>query len=175
MASLFRSDNQDDQLERQFAHQQHQTNLNALEPEDSKYDKEHIEVLTSNDLDAHTNRLLRNLVEKDFVLSNLKDAEVNEIKWLARSMARKVKRMHPPQESVVTGEYRKFLLDDPRDALKPLTPNQENLIDQGMMDFFSRLARSRDGWQQDEMGKQLRVSRTENDPDDDTSGGFFSL
>lgn len=172
MAGIFQSNGTEDDLERHQKQQLHQTNLSTI-PDDPNVDTEYLQELTANELDDHTIALMQNLVSQDFLLSNLKSAEINEIKWLSRSMARKIKRMHPPQESFVQGERRKVLLDDDRDGLSALTPHQENLVDQALMDFFTRVARSRDGWQQDEMGKQLRVSRTEDDSGDDNEGGFF--
>ena len=171
--NLFQSNGREDELDRHQQQQLHQTNLSTMQ-DGPDVDTEYLQELTSNELDDHTVALMQNLVSQDFLLSNLKSAEINEIKWIARSIARKIKRMHPPQESVVEGERRKVLLDDERDGLQSLTPHQENLIDQAMMDFLTRVARSRDGWQQDEMGKQLRVSRTEDDSSDDADGGFFS-
>lgn len=168
-----RTASEGERLEKHQQQQLHQTNLATMDDGGMMGDTEYLQELTDNQLDSHTVVLMQNLVGQDFLLSNLKGAEINEIKWLSRSMARKVKRMHPPQESFVTGERRKVLLDDDRDGLKPLTPHQENLVDQALMDFFTRVARSRDGWQQDEMGKQLRVSRTEDDSGDESEGGFF--
>lgn len=152
--------------------QYHQMNLSG--GSDETTDKEYLNELTQNELDDHTVELMSNLVGQDMVLSYLKGAEITEIKWLSRSIARQIKRDHPPQESTVTGEYRKFLLDDGRDGLQPLTPYQENLIDQALLDLFTRIARSREGWQQDEMAKQVRVSRTEDSTDDEEAAGLFS-
>lgn len=173
--NIFRSkpSGQEEAIEKQHQQRLHSQNLaDATDSFDSN-DREYLRELTQHDLDEHSLALMENMFSQDFVLSNLKDAEVTEIKWLARIIAMKIKRMHPPPESVVSGESRKVFFDDTGDGLSPLSPHQENLIDQAVLEFLTRPTRSRDGWQQDEISKQVRVSRTEEDDDDDERGSLF--
>lgn len=160
-------------LEEQQRQQMHASNLNSAVESDYSTDREYLRELTEHDVDSHTLALMENMFSQDFVLSNLKNAEVVEIKWLARVVAKKIKRMHPPPGSVVTGEGRKVINNDPSDGLKPLSPHQENLVDQAVLEFLSRPPRSRDGWQQDEISKQIRVSRTEDESDRDAGRSWF--
>lgn len=177
---LFRRNKGPDQVElidKQQRGQVHQANIS---PQSNGYqqqprpDGRHIEELTETELDDATIRLMENMFAKDFMLSNLNDAEVKEIKWLARATARKIKRMHPRPESFVQGEYRKMVFEDSADGLRSLSPRQENLIDQAVLDFLTRPPRSRGGWQQDELGKQINVSKLEEDDSGNDKGSLFS-
>lgn len=167
------SSNQEELVREQRRQKLHAQN-NAAGGSEFSRDREYLRELTEHELDEHTLKLMSNMFSQDFVLANLTDAGENEVKWLARNVAMKIKRMHPPSESVISGESRKVFNDDPSDALKPLSPHQENLVDQAVLEFFVRLSRSRDGWQQDEISKQIRVSRTEDESDDDGRRSWFS-
>lgn len=167
-----RRDNGESELEQHHRQNLHQTNFAGMQ-EDGSPDKEYLEELTKNELDESTVTLMQNLMTPDYLLSNLSEAEVNEIKWIARSIARKIKRMHPPEHSYLQGEIRECALDDPEDSLCALSPYEENLIDQAVLDFFTRLSRSKGGWQQDEISKQVRVSKTEDDSKSGGSKGLF--
>jgi len=153
----------------------HQSNLNGQQrPSEAVPNKEYLQEITDNQLDGATYELLQNLFSHDFVLSNLEGAEVTEQKWLARVVARKAKRMHPGSESFATGESRAVIFEDGGSALEPLNPQQESLIDQAVLQFLTRPPRSRGGWQQDEVSKQLKVSRVE-DNNDEEKRGLFGL
>ena len=165
----------DEQLrDEQAKRNMHQNNLGAVEQSARSDDREYLKEITEEQLDGATYELMRNLFSHDFVLSNLKAAEVTEQKWLARVVARKIKRMHPDSGSFATGVTRQAIFDDSSDALSPLTPQQESLIDQAVLQFLTRPPRSRGGWQQDEVSKQLKVSRVEDDGDESNSGSLFS-
>ncbi len=144
----------------------------AAEPSGRK-NREYLKELTKYDLDPATEKLMANLLSPDFVLGNLKDAEVKEVRWLARVTALAIQRMHPPEGSAYTGEARKYYLDT-KYALKPLSDHEINLINQALLDFFLRITRSRDGWQQDQISQQMKVSKREEGDDDGGIGGLFS-
>jgi hypothetical protein len=165
---------EEERVEQARQDQYHQQNL--AQPGEESTDTEYLNELTKNELDDRTVEMMQNLMGQDMVLSYLQDAEINEIKWLSRAISRQIKRNHPPQRSTVGGEFRAFLLDDGGDdgGLGSLDPGQESLIDQAILDLITRISRSREGWQQDEMAKQVRVSRTEDNTEDENSGGLFS-
>lgn len=151
----------------------HQTNLSQQQrPGDAVPNKEYLQEITDNQLDGATYELLQNLFSHDFVLSNLEGAEVTEQKWLARVVARKAKRMHPGSESFATGDSRAVIFEDSSAALEPLSPHQESLIDQAVLQFLTRPPRSRGGWQQDEVSKQLKVSKVEDGSEEEKRGLF---
>lgn len=176
---LFRRDSGPDQTELIDQQQRggiHKENIRQGQngPMGPQETRRHLRELTDHDLDENTIRLMSNMFSKDFMLSNLTDAEVKEIKWIARSIARKIKRMHPHPNAAAQGEYRKLVFNDPNDGLKPLSSYQENLVDQATLDFLTRPPRSRGGWQQDELGKQINVSKVEDDDDGREKGSLFS-
>lgn len=151
----------------------HQNNLSGQQrPGDAVPNKEYLREITDEQLDEATYELMANLFSHDFVLSNLEGAEVIEQKWLARVVALKIKRMHPDADSFAAGETRSVIFDDAGDNLAALSPHQESLIDQAVLQFLTRPPRSRQGWQQDEVSKQVSVSRVEED-DDNQSAGIF--
>jgi hypothetical protein len=170
--NLFSNGKSDDELRAENAARNlHQTQLNQGHQQGAP-NREYLREITDEQLDEQTYELMQNLFSHDFVLSNLEDAEVTEQKWLARVVAMKIKRMHPPAESFVTGRTRQFVFDDD-DSLRPLDPHQETLIDQAVLQFITRPPRSRDGWQQDEVGKTVSVSRVEDENAGGGGGGLF--
>ena len=172
--NIFRSNSpdQDELMDRQQRQQMHASNLSQIDG-DGNVDREYLRELTKHQVDEHTIALMSNMFSQDFVLSNLTDAEVTEVKWLARNIATKIKRMHPSEKSVAQGDARKVYMEDPNDGLKSLSPHQQNLVDQAVLDFITRPPRSRGGWQQDEVSKQVRVSKTEDDSEDSKRGSLF--
>lgn len=161
----------DRQAEQQM-HQQMQSSMMAGE-EGMDYE-DYIDQLVTHGLDEETAALIKNYLSPDLVLSYLKSAELNELKWFIRFQLMKVVDMHPPKDSYVTGADRKWLLGPGANELRPLSEYQRNLLEQAAQVAYVRAARSRQGWQQDQMNKQIAVSRTENEAEDE-SGGLFSL
>lgn len=170
-----RADAEERARDEQRKERRHMANLQSADAGESRERPEYLRELTKYDgLDPATKDLLGNFLSPDFILSNLQDPEVNEIKWTVRAIVEQVKGMHPPSGSDVRGERRQFLLDDADDALRPLTAHQEQQLDQAVMDVIVRVVRSRDGFQQEEMSKQVKVSRTEDgEGEDGDSGGIF--
>lgn len=173
--ALFGDDepSQDELMERQARQQLHQSNFGRMESGQNVPNKEYLNKLTENQLDNGTIELMQNLFSHDFMLSNLTPAEVIEQKWLVRVVARKIKRMHPDSDAFAAGETRKVVFDDARAGLKPLSPHQESLLDQAVLQFLTRPPRSREGWQQDEVSKQLTVSKVEGEEDTTNTSGLF--
>lgn len=175
MGLFFGSDepSQEEMMERQAEQQLHQSNFGTMEQGDNSPDKEYLKEITEEQVDENTLELMSNMFSHDFVLSNLQDAEVTEIKWLARVVARKIKRMHPDSDAFAAGESRKVVFDDEQAGLKPLSPYQESLIDQAVLTFLTRPPRSRGGWQQDEVAKSLKVSKVEDKKEESSGGSLF--
>lgn len=157
--------------EREQDHQMMQSEMGASRS--GRKNREYLKELTKHNLDPATERLMQNLLGPDFVLGNLKDPEVNEVRWLARVTALAIQRMHPPEGSAYTGEARKYYLDTEY-ALKPLSDHEINQINQALLAYFLRITRSRDGWQQDQISQQMKVSKREEDDEDSGYGGLFS-
>jgi len=96
--------------------------------------------------------MLRNMTSPDFILSNMNDAEITEIKKLRRITYKKVVAAHPNDDAIMQGDLREQVYEN-GEKLEPLSQNQKVLIDQYIRGAFARLVRSRDGFQQDSSGR----------------------
>jgi hypothetical protein len=137
---------------------------------------EYLEKLTGHGLNERSASMIDNLLSPDFVMSNISGAEKDEIKWLVRLEAEKIKAMHPPTNSPVSGARRAVLYDDDEADLKPLSDKDKMMLETAVWDIFFRVARSVNGWQQEELSSQYNVSKVESGDDDDGGrlGGLFS-
>jgi hypothetical protein len=137
---------------------------------------EYLDKLTDHGLDDTSAGMVNNMLSPDFVMSRISEAEKDEMKWLVRLEAEKIKAMHPPQNSPVAGDRRKMLYDDEDAQLEPLSDQQKQMLDMAVWDIFFRIARSVGGWQQEELSSQYKVSRVEDEQGDDSGrlGGLFS-
>lgn len=144
---------------------------------DGSLKREYIESLTETTLEMETIELLDNLITRDWVLSNLKDAEIEEAKWRIVELAKvEVFNMHPRRNSQMEGARRAFMLNDKNEKLPTLTERDKNTLENFLHAlFFGRLTRSRDGWQQEQMSKTISVSemRDKRDQKDGLMSGLF--
>lgn len=111
---------------------------------------------------------LRKLLSRDFVLGNASDAEINEVRWLARNTVDMLRASFPPDESVVQGSYRKVLLGDEHDGRESLSNVDERQLEQFVFAFLMRITRSEDGYQMDKIADSHEHSVLERRDD---SGG----
>lgn len=154
-------------------HAEHRQMQQAAFSDAGRPTREYLDSLTETPLDADTIDHLQNLLSKDFVLSKLQGAEKDELKWLTRNVALRVTRMHPPEDSYVQGEYRKFLYDDEDDGMTALSDAQEEEIWHVIMGVFARVARSEGGWQQEEFGKVYAVTERRESDEEGRLDGLF--
>jgi len=153
---------------------QEQTNLqNAAAQAPGFGDRrEYLEAVIEDELDEASVGMLRNMTSADFILSYLNDPEINEIKKLRLITLKKVFAAHPHRDSIMQGDLREQIYDNGT-KLKPLTANQKVLIDEYIRGAYARLARSREGFQQEEFGKTISTSETRR-PDSEDAGGWLS-
>lgn len=154
--------------------QEHSQNLQqaqSLAP-DFNDRREYLEEVVEDELDDATVGMLRNMTSRDFILSKLNDAEITEIKKLRRITYKKIVAAHPDKDAVMKGDLREQVYEDGA-ALTPLSQNQKVLIDQYLRGAFARLARSRDGFQQEQFGKTISASERKDSNDED--GGLVSF
>lgn len=130
---------------------------------------EYLETLTKHGLEATSAEYLENMLSPDFVLSKITKAEKEEMRWLVRQQAEKIKAMHPPKRSPVQGDRMRALVGDENAKLQALDDRQIQLIEMAVFDVFFRVARSVEGWQQQELSSQYNVSRVDSDREE--SGG----
>jgi hypothetical protein len=170
---LIRDGKSDDEIRKEAAERQmHQMNLSAAGAE-HPMDTAYIDKMTDHDLDDPTVDILANLLDQDFLLGNLAEAEVHEYRWLARVMMLEVESIHPNADSVFSGDVRAVAYDDKHDALTPLSAREKAVIEQFIMGVISRATRGRDGWQQEMFNKTIQASETREVNDDD-DGGFLT-
>jgi hypothetical protein len=170
---LIRDDNTDAEIRQQEHEEQlHRMNLSAADS-DTPMDQAYIREMTEHDLDDPTVDILSNLLDKDFLLGNLQEAEVHEYRWLARVMMLEVKSLHPTKKGVFAGDLRAVCFDDADDALEPLSDREKAVIEQFVMGVIARATRGRGGWQQEMFNKTITASEKREVSDDDDSGGFL--
>ena len=171
MRALRRSTDDSEEKREQMRRQQHMQNLSSHE--ETSVDADIIRRISESELSVETISTLNNLVGKDWVLANFEDAEVHETRWLVRVMKDHLEAMHPDQDSIWQGEYRKYAFGDEYQALEPLSAAERLEIDEVIHGVISRATRSRDGWQQENFNKQIKQSETIDRTEDD-SGGWLS-
>lgn len=166
-----------DAAKKNWEFSQHSQNMQGDPAEEFANAKaQYLEKLTRTGMGDAGINMLDNMVDRSFVLGNLKDAEVHEIKWRLHTLYLKIKAQFPPQESDVTGPVRAFLYDDADENMDPLSDQQRNIIAQMLIGIHVYISRSRDGFQQEMMIKSINVSEVLDPEDEDEGalGGFFS-
>ena len=134
--------------------------------------RQYLEAIMETDISDASIRMLKNMTSRSFILSYLRDPEINEIKKLREITLKQIKAAHPDQYSVMKGELRMEVYDDGQ-PLKPLTQEQLILMDGYIKAAFADVARSREGFQQAEIGKVRTESGRVDDGKDD--GGLLSF
>lgn len=159
----------EEQIQRQEEQQHHMQNLQAS-LQDMGVDPDYASKIMDSDLDQGTIKLLGNMLSRDWVLANFSEAEVHETRWLTRVMVDQLEALHPHENSVWTGEYRKYATGDERQGLEPLDSAQRLQIHEFVQGVIARATRSKEGWQQDTLRKQITQSITEDNREDDNGG-----
>jgi len=141
---MFNSDPDREELREQEQRQrQHQQNLAAAG--DTPMSKQYIDKVTGEDLSSDTVDRLSNLLDRDFMLGNLDDAETHEYRWLARVAVKEVTGHYPRQDSIWQGELRAAAKDDPTDGDEALDAAERAEIEQFVMGAIARATRGRGG------------------------------
>jgi hypothetical protein len=172
MGILDRGPTDEELREQQRREQRHQMNVQASEARGEGMDRTYINEMTDHELDQGTVDILSNLLDRDFMLGNLSDAEVHEYRWLARVLRLEIEALHPHEDSVFQGPLRAVAFDDRGDALPSLSEQDLAIIEQFLMAVIARATRGKDGWQQEMFNKTIQASETREVGDDD-GGGFL--
>lgn len=157
-------------VEQQQAREEDLANIQAAE-NGSDPSTNYVRTILDSELQDPTKDMLLNLLSRDWVLSQMNEAEVHEQRWLARVMADEIYAMHPAEDSIWTGAVRGYAADSDKQELDPLTSAEKTQIFQFIQGFVSRVLRSREGMQQETFRKNVRESRRPDDSDD--SGGWM--
>jgi hypothetical protein len=171
MVSIRNGKSDDEIREEQREEQRHRLNL-STDPAGQPMDRAYINEMTDHQLQEPTVGILSNLLDRDFMLANMNDAEVHEYRWLARVMKLEVEALHPNEDSIFQGEIRAVAYDDPEENLEALSAQDRAIIEQFLMAVISRATRGREGWQQEMFNKTIQASETREVNNDD-DGGFL--
>jgi len=172
MSPVFGESEEDRRREEAKRSQQHQMNLDAARVESERpMDKAYIDKMTDHQLSQGTIDILSNLLDQDFLLGKMTEAEVHEYRWLARVLRLEVESLHPHEQSVLTEDVRMAAYDDPSQRLPPLDEVDKTIIEQFLMGVIARATRGKDGWQQEMFNKTITASETREV--DDGDGGFL--
>jgi signal recognition particle GTPase len=109
-------------------------------------------------------------------LSARRDHETEELKWFLRMLEKTFIAIHPPKNSIWTGDVREACLNDTRE---PLTDKELFEIRQITQIAISNATKGRDAKLLEELSKQTRVQKQEisddrGEPDDSSGGSMFS-
>jgi hypothetical protein len=170
---IIRNNKSDDELRDEARQNQlHQMNLSAAKG-DQPMDTAYIDKMTDHNLQDPTVDMLANMLDQDFMLGNLQEAEVHEYRWLARVMMLEIRGLHPNEGSIWQGKLRAVAKDDKDDAIEALSARERAILEQFIMATISRATRGRDGWQQEMFNKTIQASETREVGEED-EGGFLS-
>lgn len=125
------------------------------------------------ELDPATVRKIQGLLNKQWIIANLSDAETHDRTYKLEVMKRKILATHPPTESRMTGKIRAFLHDDPWEELHPLTQHERNQIDQVITTLQNMVTRSRGGFERKQQQTSIAKTEQERREEDSDSGGFW--
>lgn len=166
----------EEQRKAQEQMQDHQANLQQAQQMSPDFSdrREYLEAVIEDELDSASVQMLRNMTSPDFILSNFNDAEINEIKKLREITLKKIFAAHPDQRSVMQGTIRAQVYGlDREKGPEPLDQKQRALIDEYVRGAYARVARSRDGFQQEQFGKT--ISASERKSPEDGEGGLLNF
>lgn len=171
----------DRRQQKQHERQKEQRALQAAFNDNGKLDKGWMEkILDVQDieeqLDAHTVNKIQSLLNKQWFIANLTNAETHDKVYWLEVQRYKLTAYHPPEDSKMTGAVRAFVMDDEEERLKPLTPQERNDIDQIIKTIQNMVTRSRDGFERKQINTSINRAETENgeEDSDSTFTGLFS-
>jgi len=162
---------QQEMVEQQADQQVKQMSLQQADHQARQIRSDLLEKVSESDLNADSRNLLENLVSKDFIFANLNDNEVTEFKYKLLLKRRKFYTLHPSQESIIEGDFRAYVYDDPGNTLTSLTQQEKLIVDQFFEGIFMRVTRARGMKQQEILQTQIRQALTGDLGSDDDSGG----
>lgn len=161
-----------EQMQReQMRNQEDIQNFNSAERGD-RVDPDYVRMMVDSELEDGTASMLSNLLSRDWVLSKMNDAEIHEARWLARTMIDELEAMHPAEDSIWTGEIRRYASDNPTQQLRPLNSAQKLEIFEFIQGYIARVSRSKEGFQQEIFRKQIRKSERD-DRSENEDGGWI--
>lgn len=173
MSPIFGESEEEKRRKEAEQRQRHELNLSAAQAEAQRpMDQAYIDKMTDHQLSQGTVDILSNLLDQDFLLGNMSDAEVHEYRWLARVLRLEVEAVHPNESGVFQGDRRMVAYDRDDQRLPPLDEVDKSVIEQFLMGVIARATRGKDGWQQEMFNKTIQASETR-EVDEGEDGGFL--
>ena len=130
------------------------------------------EILNTDDLEQHLDEFelnkVRALINRQWVLANLTDAQTHDRWYKLEVMKLKIYGSFPPDESVIQGPIRAALYDDEMEQLTSLTAEQRNTIDQIIASLQNMLTRSKEGFERKQIN--TNIARTEREQTENEGG-----
>jgi len=169
---------QERQRQREFQREQNtiQQAFNANDELDRGWMEE---LLDTQDLEhmlqPWTIRKIQSMLNKQWVLANLTDAETHDRIYKLEVVKYKIYGEHPPEESKIVGPVRAYVADDGSENVMPLTASERNTIDQLITTLQNMVTRSRAGFERKQINTSIARTESESsEPDDDEGLGLFS-
>lgn len=168
----------DREREREFKREQR--SLQQAFNQDGELDRGWMrEILDTNDLEEQLQEFtiakIQAMLNKQWVLANLTDAETHDRVYKLEVMKYKILGEHPPEESEIVGPVRAFLHDDETEDLRPLTPQERNTIDQIIVTIQNMVTRSRDGFERKQINTNIARTESESSSDENKKSGKLGL
>lgn len=171
---------QEEQRERQRDFQREQNALQKAFNQNGQLSRGWMrEILDTEDLEDHlqpfTIKKVQAMLNKQWVLANLTDAETHDrIYWL-EVMKYKIIGEHPPEESSIQGPVRAFLFDDETEQLFSLTSQERNTIEQIIKGLQNMVTRSREGFERKQINTNIARTETETGATEQKGGRLRGL
>lgn len=167
------------QREKERAEEKEQRRLQQAFNAEGQLDKGWMkEILNTDDLEQHLDEYMlakvRALINRQWVLSNLTEAQAHDRWYKLEVLKYKIYGEFPPDESAIQGPARAFLYDDEMEQLTSLTAEERNVIDQILLSLQNMVMRSKDGFERKQIN--TNIARTEREQtENEESGGRLGL
>lgn len=137
------------------------------------------EVLNVDDMGQYLNEYevdkIRGMLNKQWILSNLSDAQTHDRWYKLEVMKYKVYGSFPPKESVIQGPLRAFLYDNEHEHLSALTQEQRNVIDQLILTLQNMVTRSKEGFERKQTNTSIARTENNRNGEEDANGRLTGL
>lgn len=164
----------EEERRRQREHERHMRQLEFNE--EGQLSREFIEsIVDTSKLQTETVAIMQNYLDRNWIFSNLTEAETHD-KWhKLEVMKHKVLGRHPPQESSIRGPIRAYLFDDRQEDLQPLSPDERSIIDSFFDSCQAIVTRGRDGFERKQINTTIAESKTDYEHEENSNSGGLSL
>lgn len=137
------------------------------------------EILDTDDLQQHLNEYeidkIRALINKQWVLANLSDAQTHDRWYKLDVMKLKIYGSFPPSETPIQGPVRAVALNDESEVLTALTAEQRSVIDQIFTSLQNMVTRSTGGFERKQTNTSIARTETEQNKDNDGDSGLRGI